>query len=423
MIEAPRRVLILTIDTGFGHRSAANAIAAALKELYGERCQVDVVNPADDKRTPAILRESQSDYDRMVRQWPQAYKLGFKLSNDPIPMAVVDRALTVMLYTVMSDLLKQYRPDAVIITMPIYLAPISAVINMQHWNFPVLTVITDLTNVHRQWFTDGSNLLMVPTEDVFEQAQKFGFRPERVKITGIPVNPRFSQQGVEKWARRDALGWKRDLTTVLIVGSKRVKNLTGVIHLLNHSGHPIQLAVVAGGDEELFSWVQNETWHLPVHLYNYVQNMPDLMLAADCIMSKAGGLIVAESLASGLPLLLVDVTPGQEEGNARYVIDRGAGELASDPELAMEVLCHWLRDDCHLLRERARNASALGRPRAAYDIAEICWQAIGEEWVRPRGLTSQARQKLRELLRSFGIQADSVAQGEAINSSSSSRHS
>ncbi len=416
MTEVRRRILIFTIDTGFGHRSAANAIAAAIDELFADKCQVEIVNPADDKRTPAILRESQSDYDRMVRQWPQAYKLGFKLSNDPIPMAVVERALTVMLYTVISDILKCHRPDALIVTMPIYLAPLSAVKNMQGWDFPVLTVITDLTDVHRQWFADGSDLLMVPTQEVYDQAIKFGFAPERVKITGIPVNPRFSQQGVNKAMLRSALGWRPDRTTVLIVGSKRVKNLTGVIHLLNHSGLAIQVAIVAGGDEELFAWLESQTWHLPVHIYNYIKNMPDLMLASDCLMSKAGGLIVSESLACGLPLLLIDVTPGQEEGNAKYVIERGAGELASEAELAQEVLCHWLLDDCRVLGERAQKARALGRARAAYDIAEICWQAIGEKWGRPKGFTVQARRKLRELLRNFGIHPESRAQGETITS-------
>lgn len=414
MTDFRRRILIFTIDTGFGHRSAANAISIALAELFGEQCQVEIVNPAGDKRAPAILRETQSDYDRMVRQWPQAYKLGFKLSNDPIPMAVVERALTVMLYTLISDTLRSYRPDALIVTMPIYLAPLSAVMNMQGWEFPVLTVITDLTNVHRQWFSDGSDLLMVPTQEVYDQAMKFGFAPERVKITGIPVNPRFSQQSTDRQMLRGSLGWRQDITTVLIVGSKRVKNLTGVIHLLNHSGLAIQLAIVAGGDVDLYSWLERQAWHLPVHYYNYVQNMPDLMLASDCLMSKAGGLIVSESLACGLPLLLIDVTPGQEEGNAKYVIERGAGELASEPEMAQEVLCHWLLDDCHLLRERAQKAGTLGRPRAAYEIAEICWQAIGEEWGHPRGLTAQARRKLRELLRNFGIQTESDLRGESI---------
>jgi UDP-N-acetylglucosamine:LPS N-acetylglucosamine transferase len=94
-------------------------------------------------------------------------------------------------------------------------------------------------------------------------------------------------------------------------------------------------------------------------------------------------LIVSEALACGLPLLLIDVLPGQEAGNAGYVIEGGAGELAPDPVSALKTLYHWLDREGTLLAERARNARRLGRPRAAYEIAERVWAAeergLGEE--------------------------------------------
>jgi len=80
-------------------------------------------------------------------------------------------------------------------------------------------------------------------------------------------------------------------------------------------------------------------------------------------------------LAAGLPLLLTDVIPGQETGNAHFVVNGGAGELIEEPLQALETLCHWLLDDGKLLKERAANAAQLGRPRAAYDIADLAWRA------------------------------------------------
>ena len=65
-----KRVLILTADAGFGHRSAANAVQEALVELYGAKVIVDVVNALDEPTAPNFLRESQSDYDRWVRNVP-----------------------------------------------------------------------------------------------------------------------------------------------------------------------------------------------------------------------------------------------------------------------------------------------------------------------------------------------------------------
>jgi 1,2-diacylglycerol 3-beta-galactosyltransferase len=56
-----KKVLVLIADTGFGHRSAANAIIAALREKHGDQLEISLVNPLDDKRTPFFLRESQEE--------------------------------------------------------------------------------------------------------------------------------------------------------------------------------------------------------------------------------------------------------------------------------------------------------------------------------------------------------------------------
>ena len=80
-----KHILVLTADAGFGHRTAANAIAAALQDAYTDCCTVEVVNPLDDKRTPAFLRSSQTEYDKFVRQMPNFWKLNYKISTSSVP--------------------------------------------------------------------------------------------------------------------------------------------------------------------------------------------------------------------------------------------------------------------------------------------------------------------------------------------------
>jgi len=90
---------------------------------------------------------------------------------------------------------------------------------------------------------------------------------------------------------------------------------------------------------------------------------------------KAGGLVVTESLAAGCPMMLIDVIAGQETGNADYVVGGGAGDLARSDIEVLETISHWMMDDRALLRERASNAAALGKPMAAYTIADMAFQA------------------------------------------------
>ncbi|MHB0856512.1 MAG: MGDG synthase family glycosyltransferase [Anaerolineae bacterium] len=374
-----KHILILTADAGFGHRSAANAVAAALRELQGADCVVDIVNPMEDSRVPALLRSTQTDYDRLVREMPKLYQLGYDASDALVPSAIVEQALTLMLFEVIHDILRRYVPDVIVSTYPLYQAALSAAMALTGRRVPTATVVTDLATVHRIWFHERTDFYMVPTPDVQKLALEFGFPPHRILITGIPVHPSLAKREREQAEIRAELGWRPDLTTLLVAGSKRVEGITEVLRVLNHSGLPIQMAIVAGGDTEQYARLLETDWHVPTYLFNYVVNMPTLMQAADCILCKAGGLIVTESLASGLPILLVGAIAGQETGNAEYVVRGGAGELAKDPIEAMEILFHWLEADGRLLAERAARARALGRPIAAYDVAEAVWAlAVGE---------------------------------------------
>jgi len=101
-----------------------------------------------------------------------------------------------------------------------------------------------------------------------------------------------------------------------------------------------------------------------------------MLRSADVLISKAGGLIITEGLACDLPMILVDAIPGQETGNARYICENGAGVISNSPAETLAVLDGWLEDNQRELKRVSLNASRLGKPRAAYLIADAVWQSI-----------------------------------------------
>jgi len=370
-----KRILILIADYGYGHHSAAIAISEALQETYGQECVVEIVNPLDDERAPAILRDEQVNYDRIIRDMPDLYKLGYQVSDSSAASSLIESAMTLLLFNLLRDVVHQHQPDVIICTYPLYPAILSAIFSSENRHIPIITVVTDLATVHNLWFSTRADLCLVPTQTVYNLAVEAGLAPEKVKITGIPVHPELAKGKRDQASIRLKLGWAPDLFTVLAVGSKRVENLYESLHALNHSGLPLQLAIVAGGDEDLYHRFEETEWHQEAHLYNFVTNMATLMRAADCVIGKAGGLTVTETLACGLPIILINVIPGQETGNANYVVNGNAGDLARDPMEVLEVMCHWLEKEGELYKARSQNARSLGRPRAAYDIAELVWAA------------------------------------------------
>jgi len=387
----PRRLLILTADAGFGHRSAANAVGGALQELYGDRCEVNIVNPLEERRAPIFLRESQSDYDKLVRRLPELYRLGYDASDSAVPTVIAEQALTILLYDVMRDIVRTNRPDAILLTYPMYQSPLRAVLTIMRLQVPLVVSITDLATVHRMWFSTSSDLFFVPTEMVRDLAFNYGLLPEQVQVTGIPVHPDVVKE--QRCAReiRESCGWNPDLLTILAIGSRRVARWVDALSVLNHFGRALQFVVVAGKDDRLYQQLKEVEWHMPVHLYNYVTNIPTFMKGADIVLCKAGGLVVTESLACGRPMILIDAIPGQETGNADYIVQNGAGVLAESPLEVLETVSHWLMKDAQEMRRCSENARRLGKPNAAYEVASSFWQAAHRASPAPRGTTGRLR--------------------------------
>lgn len=368
-----KHILILTADYGYGHRSAANAIADALQETHGDYCSVEIVNPMDDPSVPVFLRDGENGYDKIVRAAPDLYKLGYDIGDTRVVSSIIKNGFTLMLFNILREIIHQKQPDVIVCTYPTYQEILFAIFTLEKYRIPVLTVVTDLATVNRLWFHPVADLCVVSTQAVYDLAIKAGLPSEKVKIVGIPVRPELIKGNQERNAIRASLGWQEDLFTVLALGSQRVEHLYDALWVLNHSGFPLQLIIAAGGDQEFYDRCQETEWHVKTHVYNFVTEMGTFMQGADCIVGKAGGLTVSESLACGLPLILVDVIPGQETGNAQHVVSGDAGTLASNPTEVLEAMCHWLENSRVHYNRQALNARRLGRPRAALDIAELTW--------------------------------------------------
>jgi 1,2-diacylglycerol 3-beta-galactosyltransferase len=112
---------------------------------------------------------------------------------------------------------------------------------------------------------------------------------------------------------------------------------------------------------------------VPTHIYGFVDNMPELMAAADLLVTKAGPGAISEAFVAGLPLIIFDYIPGQESGNVAYVQSHGAGLYAPTAQAVAGLVRQCLNGDAGRLPELAHNAARLARPNAALEIAaDIC---------------------------------------------------
>jgi 1,2-diacylglycerol 3-beta-galactosyltransferase len=374
-----KRILILTADSGFGHRSAAEAIQAAFQKDYGDRCEVIVKNPLDHPDVPDFISESQSDYDKLVETMPELYHTAYQFSDAEIPVKFMEGGFVLLLDNILRDMVLKLKPDIIICPYPVFQAPLNTILQTEGLDIPTMTVTTDLVTVHQVYFNDSVTLMTVPSEAVREKALAAGLDESQIIKTGIPVDPEIAAlKSIEKEHLREQLGWAPDLVSLLVVGSPRLFDLMDTLQALDQTDHDMQLILVAGGNEALLEKFKERVWRHPVKIYDFVDFMPKLMRAADIVLCKAGGLITTESLASELPIMVVDFIPGQEEGNVNYILDHGAGELCDTPEKAVRTLDMWLEDAGARLSQVRTNAARAGQAEAAMMIAEKAWELVSE---------------------------------------------
>jgi 1,2-diacylglycerol 3-beta-galactosyltransferase len=372
-----RQVLILTADAGFGHRSAALAIEAAMQERYGERCTTTILNPLHEEGTPSILQTlSEQGHDRYVQSELGLYDLGYRISDGIATAALMEQVFSALLHDPLEDLLARTQPDVVISTYPFFLESLSFVADRMGEATPLVSVITDLVAVHTIWFNPRVDLCLVPTEQARQKALRRKVPAGRIHVTGLPVHPRFGAQRRSPAELRAELGWRPELPAALIVGGTRVTKALEVARLIDRAGLNIQLAIVAGGDKDLHAQLKAEPWRGEAHIYGFVDDMPALMHASDLVMAKGGGLIVSETLACGRPMILFSSTAGQETGNVEYVTSNGAGDWAPTPAEALASLVRWLANGGDVLAERTASARRAGRPGAVYDVVKLIWKLV-----------------------------------------------
>jgi 1,2-diacylglycerol 3-beta-galactosyltransferase len=382
-----KQVLILTADAGYGHRSAALAIEAAIQERYGDCYSTAILNPLHEEGSPSILQTlSEGSHDRYVQSELGLYDLGYRISDGIATAALMEQVFSALLHDPLEELLARTQPDVVISTYPFFLEPLSFVVEHMGETTPLVSVITDLVTVHTIWFNPRVDLCLVPTKEARQKALRRNVPADRIHVTGLPVHPRFGSEKRSSAEIRAELGWQVDLPAALIVGGTRVSNVLNVARLIDLAGLNVQLAIVAGGDKVLHAQLKAEAWRGEVHVYGFVDDMSVLMHASDLVFAKAGGLIVSETLACGRPMILFSSTAGQETGNVEYVTSNQAGDWAPTPTKALTSLVRWLANDGSVLAERTANARRAGRPQAVYAVVDLVLELVE---TGPRPTTSQ----------------------------------
>jgi processive 1,2-diacylglycerol beta-glucosyltransferase len=276
-------------------------------------------------------------------------------------------------------MLRNCKPDIAICTHFLPAQILSSLVESRQLAIRYSVVVTDF-DVHAIWITRHCERYFVAADEARMHLEARGISADRVRVTGIPIDPVFSV-AKEKRDMRRKYGLDEDQPTILVSGGRFdlhvVEQITKSLATLPREA---QVVVMMGPQEERRNKMQQAAVRLCLEtrvtfkFIGLVEHMDELMAACDLVVGRPGGLITAEALASGLVFVIVNPIPGQEERNADYLLKENAG-IQCHNLFVLSYQIEGLLGDIPRLETMKKNVARIARPRAAFDIVETLLDA------------------------------------------------
>jgi processive 1,2-diacylglycerol beta-glucosyltransferase len=367
------RVLLLSASSGAGHVRAAQALEKAF--LARRDCTVEHIDALR-----YVSRLFQRAYDKayiaMVRRAPELMGLLYERTDQPWQHMRRRLALDRLNTRPMTRLLKRVQPDLCVATHFLPAEIIAWLIAKKKLRARNAVVVTDY-DVHSMWLCRTVDRYYVAIEEAAEYLANIGVPREKLRVTGIPIDPLFAVP-LSRGEARKSLGLDAEATVLLVsAGGYGIGPVEKLVKELLDLQRPWQIVAIAGKAEKTRKQLEELTrtaGKLPsgaprLCAVGFTTEMDKYMAAADLMVGKAGGLSTSEALARALPMALIEPIPGQEERNADHLLESGAAIRCNNLPAAAWKIATLLDDPVRLNRMR-EVARTLGKPTAAAAIAE-----------------------------------------------------
>lgn len=361
-----KKILILTAGFGEGHNSAARGLRDGLRKVAPVHTQIELHDLFAD--TYGFLNDwARVAYLRMINGSPRIWRSIYHWLDRQENFAG-DFRIFFTLKNRLRKTLHSFQPDVIVSVYPAYPYMLDELFGRegapQHKR---IVIVTDSISVNAIWYRCSADFFLLPNEESAAVLLNHGIPPSKVKVLGFPVSPAFAHHGEVRPLPSDTAGRR----VLYIINAANTAAPELVRRLAGLPG--IQLTVTVGRNAGLRVSVERirRTVTQEFETVEWSDDLPRLLRSNHLVISKAGGATVQEAMAAGCPLIINHIIPGQEEGNARFIVENNSGVIALTPEAVIAAVQEAFADDAALWRQWADNASRLGKPEAALDIAQF----------------------------------------------------
>lgn len=367
------KVLILTVTAGQGHNQTAMAVADYLESL-NVNCEVlDVY-----KYISPILSDSvEKGYLIGTHYTPGVYGRIYRIaekSESQKKLFSMGKFSNSIFGQKLLRYINETGPD-VIITTHMFTAVHLTYLAPHIPNIMTIGIVTDF-KMHPYWESTDLDYYVTASRLMDYQCAKKGISHNKILPFGIPVQKKFSKS-IPKEEAKKILGIDNEYTILIMMGSMGYGNVTKIVRQIDNIGADFQMLCVCGHNTKAKKSLEKMNIRHKVYSYGYVDNVDIMMDAAEFIITKPGGVTMSESLAKGLPVILVNPIPGQEDRNQEFLVNNGLAMAVSDTypvdEAVYQLLCNeWRRE--HF----SEGIKWISNPNSAKDLGDFIVERLGK---------------------------------------------
>jgi processive 1,2-diacylglycerol beta-glucosyltransferase len=356
-----KRILILTVSFGEGHNSAARGIRDGLARIAPEEAEIELRDLFAEAYGPIneLVRRS---YLAVVNYMPAAWGAVYRWLDRKKDFDREFRRFT-RLNDHLARVVDRFRPHVVVSCFPAYPNVLKQILGSDGQCKNVVA-ITDSITVNAVWFRGSGDYFLAPNEQSAAVLRRAGVAPEKIKTFGFPVSPKFTDLTQDRQLPPSDSGPR-----VLYMIQHATLGAPGLVRQL--AGLGIDLTVTIGRAEKLRPAIEEAARGSKTKIVGWTDELPRMLHGSHVLIGKAGGATVQETIAAGCPMIINHVVSGQEEGNARLIVETNSGVIALSRGEVVAQVQRAFADDAKQWREWAANIRRLSRPRASLDIAEF----------------------------------------------------
>ena len=371
------KVLILYATYGGGYLSAAKAIEEAINKNY-PNYKVKMVDFMQSINK-VINNLTVKAYSDMAKKMPKAWGLVYRASRKG-PVAEISKLSNKLLVRKMLSIIKTEKPDVIISTHPFSSQMCATLKKHGKINVSLNNILTDF-KYHEQWLIKHqyADKFFVSNEKMKEDLISYGISEKKIYVTGIPISQRF----LKKYNKEEVLkqfNLKNNLKTIILFAGGKLglarKNIFMYLEEICKIANNFQIVAISGKNQKIYNKfleiAEKSNNKENIKIIEYTDKVPELMSISDLVITKPGGITASESLASHVPMLVINPIPGQETENAEFLEENNLALWVRKDEDILEILKNITNEIT--LEKLKENTKRFSKANAANEICKIIFE-------------------------------------------------